>query len=83
MFAGGGDYWGDFYVNQYYGTVPCCLGTLVWIVPLLLWFFLVRGKSDEVVEETFEYRPPEPPEGSAEPVEDYRTVKLDDEGDVF
>jgi hypothetical protein len=29
-----------------YGVAPCCLSILVLVVPLLLWFFLVRGKDD-------------------------------------
>ena len=103
MFAGG-DY-GDVNIEPYYGTGPCCLSVLVWIIPLLLWFFLVRGKSDE--EEIPTYQPPSPPppapeepeepeepespawpespdwpEESSEPA-DYKTVKLDDEGEDF
>jgi len=37
-----------------YGIAPCCLSILVLIVPLLLWFFLVRGKDNAVVEDTWE-----------------------------
>jgi len=29
-----------------YGFAPCCLSILVLVVPLLLWFFLVRGKEN-------------------------------------
>jgi len=29
-----------------YGIAPCCLSILVLVVPLLLWFFLVRGKEN-------------------------------------
>lgn len=28
------------------GIAGICLGILVWVVPLLLWLFLVRGKED-------------------------------------
>ena len=32
------------------GTPIICLGILVWIVPLLLWFFLVRGRENGMEE---------------------------------
>jgi hypothetical protein len=28
------------------GGIGICLGVLVWVVPVLLWVFLVRGKED-------------------------------------
>jgi len=34
------------YVAWYYGLPVICLGILVWLVPVLLWVFLVRGKKD-------------------------------------
>ncbi len=30
------------------GVAPCCLSILVWVIPVLLWFFLVRGKNGAV-----------------------------------
>jgi TRAP-type C4-dicarboxylate transport system permease small subunit len=36
-----------------YGIAPCCLSILALVVPLLCWLFLVRGKSDAVVEEEY------------------------------
>ncbi|RLC63982.1 MAG: hypothetical protein DRI79_14625 [Chloroflexi bacterium] len=30
-----------------FGIAPLCLSILVWVVPLLLWLFLVRNKEDE------------------------------------
>ncbi len=33
-------------IQPVYGVAPCCLSILVLLVPLLLWFFLVRGKED-------------------------------------
>ena len=44
--AGGGQWVGDVYVEPYLGIPLICLGLLVWVVPLLLWIFLVRGKED-------------------------------------
>ncbi len=47
----------EVYVEPYYGAFPCCLSILVLIVPLLCWFFLVRGKDDTTgmgIEEEFE-----------------------------
>jgi hypothetical protein len=32
-------------IEPIYGVPVICLGLLVWIVPALLWFFLVRGKN--------------------------------------
>lgn len=32
-------------IEPYAGAPVICLGALVWIVPLLLWLFLVRGNS--------------------------------------
>jgi hypothetical protein len=46
--ASGGQ-WSDVlntYVEWYYGLPVICLGILVWLVPVLLWIFLVRGKTD-------------------------------------
>jgi hypothetical protein len=37
-------------IEPLYGIPVICLGVLVWIVPLLLWFFLVRPKEDAVEE---------------------------------
>ena len=50
MAAGGGQQWDDFYMEWYYGIPVICLGILVWIVPLLLWFFLVRGQENTAEE---------------------------------
>jgi hypothetical protein len=36
------------------GIAPCCLSILVLVVPLLCWFFLVRGKETAVAEEVIE-----------------------------
>ena len=47
--AAGGGQWVDglnMYVEWYYGIPVICLGILVWLVPLLLWMFLVRRKED-------------------------------------
>ena len=33
-------------IEPLYGIPIICLGVLVWIVPLLLWLFLVRGKDE-------------------------------------
>jgi hypothetical protein len=38
----------DTPVEWYYFLPIFCLGILVWVVPLLLWLFLVRGKEDDV-----------------------------------
>lgn len=34
-------------VSYLLSAVGLCLGILIWLLPLLLWIFLVRGKSDE------------------------------------
>ena len=54
--ASGGQYveFFDVYVEPYWGAFPCCLSILILVVPLLCWFFLVRGKGDAVVEEVIE-----------------------------
>ena len=42
-------------IEPYVGIVgipAICLGLLVWVLPLLLWLFLVRGKEN-TVEENF------------------------------
>jgi len=33
-------------IQPAYGIAPCCLSILVLVVPVLLWFFLVRGKEN-------------------------------------
>ena len=33
-------------IDPLYGASIVCLGILVWVAPVLLWFFLVRGKED-------------------------------------
>jgi len=48
----GGQWLDDIYVEPYYGVPVICLGILVWVVPLLLWLFLVRGKESVVEEES-------------------------------
>jgi hypothetical protein len=35
-------------VDPYAGIPVICLGFLVWVVPLLLWLFLVRGKENNM-----------------------------------
>lgn len=35
-------------IDPVYGVPVICLGILVWVVPLLLWLFLVRGKENGV-----------------------------------
>ena len=50
MAASGGQWLDDFYMEWYYGIPVICLGILVWVVPLLLWLFLVRGKENGVDE---------------------------------
>jgi hypothetical protein len=37
-------------IDPVYGVPVICLGILVWVVPLLLWFFLVRGRENGVEE---------------------------------
>ncbi len=47
--AGGGEWSEDIGVGQIEPTlgIPViCLGILIWVVPLLLWLFLVRGKEN-------------------------------------
>ena len=64
--ASGGGYVSELgiYVEPLFGIGPCCLGLLVWVVPLLLWLFLVRGKK----EDTAPYE-----------TEDYLTEAIEDE----
>lgn len=42
---------GETAIEPVWGLFPICLGLLVWVVPLLLWLFLVRGKENGVEEE--------------------------------
>jgi len=57
MLLGGGEWSTDLgvpqtgQINPLYGTAPCCLAILIWIVPLLLWVFLVRGAEEEAIVE--------------------------------
>jgi hypothetical protein len=37
-------------IDPAYGVPGICLGILVWVVPLLLWLFLVRGRENDVEE---------------------------------
>ena len=53
IFAGLGEWSTEFgatsqggAIPSAYGIAPCCLSILVLVVPLLLWFFLVRGKEN-------------------------------------
>ena len=41
-------------INTAYGIPIVCLGILVWLAPLLLWFFLVRGKEDDAEADVLE-----------------------------
>jgi len=41
-------------VEPYVGIPAICLGLLVWVLPLLLWLFLVRGKENSVEENFIE-----------------------------
>jgi len=41
-------------IEPLYGTPIICVGILLWVVPLLLWIFLVRGKEDAVEEIAWE-----------------------------
>jgi hypothetical protein len=46
--AASGGQWVDelnLYLDWWYGLPVICLGILVWVVPLLLWLLLVRGKN--------------------------------------
>jgi hypothetical protein len=61
IFAGLGEWSSEFGPNMQTGDIPvasgiapCCLSILILVVPLLCWFFLVRGKGDAVVEEVIE-----------------------------
>lgn len=53
---GGGEWSTEFGVPEtgqiepIYGVPIICLGVLVWVVPLLLWLFLVRGKENTIEE---------------------------------
>ena len=38
-------------VEPYAGIPVICLGILVWVVPLLLWLFLVRGKNNNMEDD--------------------------------
>jgi hypothetical protein len=37
-------------IDPVYGVPVICLGILLWVVPVLLWLFLVRGKENAVEE---------------------------------
>ena len=37
-------------IEPVYGVPVICLGILVWVVPLLLWLFLVRGRENDMEE---------------------------------
>jgi hypothetical protein len=37
-------------IEPVYGVPIICLGILLWVVPLLLWLFLVRGKENNTGE---------------------------------
>jgi hypothetical protein len=51
---GGGEWSGELgypesgQIEPVYGVPVICLGILLWVVPLLLWLFLVRGKEDSI-----------------------------------
>ena len=32
-------------IEPTWGALPICLGLLAWVVPLLMWIFLLRGKE--------------------------------------
>ncbi len=38
-------------IEPLYGIPIICMGILLWVVPLLLWLFLVRGKENAVAVE--------------------------------
>ena len=40
----------EFHVKWSYGALSVCSGILVWLVPLLLWLFLVRRKEHAAEE---------------------------------
>ena len=42
-------------IEPYAGIPVICLGVLVWVVPLLLWLFLIRGKEDTVEDYSTEF----------------------------
>ena len=55
IFLGGGEWSTEFgqapqtgAIPPAYGIAPCCLSIIVWVVPLLLWLFLVRGKEEGI-----------------------------------
>ena len=48
--ATGGQPFDDTYIEWYAGIPIICLGILIWVVPLLLWLFLVRGKENAMGE---------------------------------
>lgn len=51
---GGGEWSSEFgypqsgQIEPVYGVPVICLAVLLWVVPLLLWLFLVRGKEDSI-----------------------------------
>ncbi|HET90592.1 MAG TPA: hypothetical protein ENN99_07630 [Chloroflexi bacterium] len=67
-FASGGQYIYelDTYVEPYFAIVPCCLSILFWILPLLSWLLLVRGKEDAVTDYSSVYGTEEYVEGTIE-----------------
>ena len=58
--TGGGEWSSDIGIPQAgeidsgFGIPIVCLGILVWLAPLLLWFFLVRGKEDAAEADVLE-----------------------------
>ena len=50
--ASGEQQLGETYIEPLWGIPVLCLGILVWVVPLLLWLFLVRGQKDEAATST-------------------------------
>ncbi len=58
-----GLYWD---VAPAWGFAPCCLSILIWILPILLWVLLVRGKEDEVTDYSSTYTTEEYIEGTIE-----------------
>ena len=41
--------WSDIfgtYIEWYHSLPVLCLGLMIWVIPLLLWLFLVRGKEN-------------------------------------
>jgi hypothetical protein len=54
LFFGAGEELGpDVEIPPGVGIAPCCLSILILVVPLLAWFFLVRGKENGIVEEEY------------------------------